>query len=287
MERLVANYQEADQPAERQQIVSDVVQTGALQLLAYKIFADHASPAIYLDWNSGKIVAFITEVFTRLNMPVPPQGDMYALYTRFDSDGDWALDVEEGARLIEAAVCSVAGIEATAERPALHGSLEPGRVQELVGRLFAIYDVQEPRGMLPWHTGEAKAFLLDVFRNLGLSEPTDMQIAAMQQNFAQQVGDTQGTYLLQGECHLLVEALCRTMSHVEAADAAMTCPNGHVMKLFVTPIAGYQCNMCASTFQPSIALWECRIDDFHMCTVCAKSRRRGNTVFAEVRGGDF
>jgi len=240
--------------------------SGQLRRLTEEIFRFYAGESGFLDWNSGGIRSFTLDVFKQLNLPTPKEHQIYAMYARFDADGDWRLDVEESSNLIEMLSCSLLGIEGEEHRARL--VMKSGVVRNAAESSFKAHDTNND-GFLSWENGEIESFIRSLFERLGLPCPSKEDLHATFMRFD---NDRSGSMEL-NEGVNFVESFCRSISQIEMADRASCCAAGHTMVVFSTPCAGYQCANCQATFGAHIGIWQCDPCKYYLCISCSKERR--------------
>merc|ERR1712137_63808 len=239
---------------------------GELKCLKEEIFRIHAGESGTLDWNSGGIRNFTLDVFKQLDLPTPKEHQIYAMYARFDADGDWCLNMEECSNLIEALSCSLLGIEGEEHRATL--VMRSGVLRNIVESSFNAYDINND-GILSWENGEIESFIRSLFQRLDLPCPSKEDLFATFGRF-----DEDGSgYMELKEGIQFVESLCRSISQIEMADQASSCAAGHTMVVFSTPCAGYKCTNCQATFGTHIGMWRCDPCKYYLCIACSKRRR--------------
>lgn len=269
----------ADAPAEApvttgKRIVR-LIRSGELRTLALKIFVEFDVRKVgYLEWNTRAIANFIKAVFQQLDLPQPTEHQRYSMYTRFDADGSWSLDGEECASLIEMLCCELFGVEAQGHREQIANSIHGGQVAGLAGKAFGKHAeklASQPEPQLSWNSGAVRSFIQEVFGELGLPKPSEEQMFAMCKRF-----DIDRSMTLdEAEARQLVETLCRSMYHVEAADAATSCSKGHVMTLRAVPTGEERtCSICQVTWPAAYAMWRCDLCNYDMCVACSKNKRK-------------
>jgi hypothetical protein len=253
--------------------VLHMMRSGALREAAVRLFQSHdVAHAGYLEWNNGGIRNLITDVFRTMSLNMPTEQQMYAMYSRFDAQGAWRLDLFDCTRLVEMLVYAVYGLlDAENQRAAL--VLKRGELAAVAEKLFSMRDFFA-RGFLLWASGELRSVVIGSFKAVGLEIPADYRIEAMYRkfDFDKSKGISKG-YLDYSGCWRIIETLCQERYHIQMDDPNATCPQGHGMQLFSTPTPDYVCNVCRLKFPKSVALWGCRACDFDMCVQCSKSRR--------------
>mmetsp|Transcript_102111 Transcript_102111/g.288371 ORF Transcript_102111/g.288371 Transcript_102111/m.288371 type:complete len:773 (-) Transcript_102111:179-2497(-) len=264
-------------------IIVQLIQSGQLRQLAFTVFKQMAGTATCLKWNTREIPNFITRVFQELRLPVPQEGQMYSMYSRFDADGDWSLDEQECVSLVEMLCCELFDIEAKGQREQMASAVKSGEVAKLVDSNFMACDVNN-NGTLEWNNGELRRFIVGVFLSMRLPVPSEPHRFAMFTRF-----DVNRDGCLDiSECRHLVETLCRSVYQVEAADDATSCTwCGKVMGLFTTPTVGFQCGLCSSTFPTGTVMWQCQSCNKKVCVTCSKARRRHSTATGSVGRASF
>jgi len=243
------------------------IEDGRLRDIGERIFHRHDKDGKgNLDWNSGAIRSFTLDVFDKLRLPPPQEGQIYGMYARFDADGDWSLNMRESCNLVEVLCCSLLGVEGEVHRAKL--VVRSGKVREMAAASFKERDVDES-GYLDWQSGEIRNFIGDTFEALGLRCPDDEDLRSTFELFDKNKNGVMSSE----ECVNFMEHFCKALYQIELADEASSCPLGHTMAIFSTPRPGYTCNNCNISFQENVGMWACHSCDFHLCIVCSKERR--------------
>jgi len=261
----------AEAPADEVQMVTEMIRTGKLWQLALQTFRRRAGTAGCLQWNSREIVGFILEIFEALGIRKPTEHEMYAMYTRFDTDGSWSLDEQECLSMIELLVCQLAGVELDAHRDKVIASVQKQDIARYAASQFKAIDVNG-NGRLEWNNGELRTFIVNVCSYCGLPELAEPQMLEMCLKFDT---DKDGC-LNQEDCRCLVEMLSRSMYSVQKADSATCCGNGHVMHLFNPLETKYACNVCRHQLDEHMVFWHCAPCDYDLCISCSKQRLKSN-----------
>lgn len=254
---------------QRAQVV-DTISSGAHKEVALRIFAVlDIQRTGTLDWNSGRIRNFITQVFQQLEiLKLPEEAQMYAMYCKFDTGGKWGLNSGDCIKLIEDLCRSLYGIEDDSQRARALSAINSGQLAGVVEKKFQAIDSSE-LGTITWNSGDVRRLVVEVFQAFELPVVSEHYIFAMCAAF-----DVDGERSLGlRECKRLAEALFRSLDQVSTAGVAID-KSGHEMHLFVTQAAGTFCNICEKPFGAKIALWQSKSGDFYMCVRCDKEGRK-------------
>jgi len=253
-----------------QQRVATEIATGRVKVVVEQVYTalgGHQTGG--LDWNSGKIRTFIMQVFAGMSLPPPEEGKLYSLYSRFDDDGSWTLDMRECGAMIECMLLSLMGLEEADYRQRISQLVTSGQLATCAHHIFAECD-RDGNKALAWNNGELRNFIERVFLKLKMTPPTEQFMFAMFTRF----DVDQDQQLDRDECEALVETLCMSLQHVQGSDEAHICPSGHVLTLVTTPVDGFSCNTCHGVFPMKSCLWECKSCNYwHLCVQCLKQRR--------------
>jgi len=262
-------------PVDELQNVAQMLRTGELRSLALQIFKRRAGAAGCLEWNSRGIARFILEIFEALEIRRPTEHEMYAMYTRVDTNASWSLDEQECLSLIEMLVCQLAGIELDPQRDKAIASVQRQNMARYAASQFNAVDVNG-NGLLQWNNGELRTFIVNVFSYCGLPEPAESQMLGMCLKFD---SDKDGS-LNAEECRCLVETLSRSMYSVQRADSAVCCCNSHVMHLFNASETKHTCNLCSVLLDKRAVFWRCAPCNYNLCVNCSKQRLKGHALAA-------
>merc|ERR1719375_2422633 len=92
----------------------EAIENGSLMRLAlstYKLF-DHGG---YLSWSGGEVLRFASEVFKAMDLESPREGQVFKIFSIFDSDDSGRLNASECLCLVDALFRAVVHLVATCE----------------------------------------------------------------------------------------------------------------------------------------------------------------------------